>query len=87
MGSTTGGIVALLSSEFLKVVLIAFVIGAPVSYFIAQEWLKTFAYQANIGFGSFLLAGVLSMLIALLAVAFESFKAARANPVNSLRSE
>ncbi len=87
MGATTGRIVALLSGEFLKVVLIAFVIGAPVSYFIAQEWLKTFAYQVDLGFGSFFLAGVLSMLIALLAVGFESFKAARTNPVNSLKVE
>lgn len=87
MGATTGRIVTLLSSEFLKVVLIAFVIGAPVSYFIAQEWLKTFAYQMDIGVGSFLLAGVMSLLIAMMAVAFESYKAARANPVNSLKVE
>jgi putative ABC transport system permease protein len=87
MGATTQGIVALLSGEFLKILLIAFLIGAPVSYFLAKEWLNNFAYRVNLGIGSFLLAGLISLVIAIVAIAFESFKAARANAVNSLKVE
>jgi|GEM_PF-137140 putative ABC transport system permease protein len=77
MGASTPGIVALLSGEFLKILLIAFIIGAPVSYFLAKEWLSNFAYRMNLGIGSFLMAGLISLLIAMAAIAFESFSAAR----------
>jgi putative ABC transport system permease protein len=87
MGATTRGIVALLSGEFLKILLIAFIIGAPVSYFLAKEWLNNFAYRVNLSIGSFLLAGLISLLIAIAAIAFESFKAAKANTVKSLKVE
>jgi putative ABC transport system permease protein len=87
MGATTQGIVALLSGEFLKILLISFIIGAPVSYFLAKEWLNSFAYRVDLGIGLFLLAGLISLLIGIAAIAFESFKAARANTVRSLKVE
>ncbi len=87
LGSTVGGIVALLSREFLQILLFSFLIGAPISYFVAQEWLKNFAYQINPGPGSFLVAGAISFIVVIVAVSYESYKAAKTNPVNSLKSE
>jgi putative ABC transport system permease protein len=86
-GATVGSIVALLSKDFLKLVLIAFVIAAPLAYFAMNRWLEDFAYRIEIGPGIFLLAGALALLIALATVSYQSIKAALANPVKSLRYE
>jgi putative ABC transport system permease protein len=87
LGATVTSIVALLSKDFLKLVLIAFVIAAPLSYFAMNRWLEDFAYRIEIGPGIFLLAGALALLIALTTVSYQSIKAALANPVKSLRYE
>lgn len=87
LGASVGGIVTLLSREFLKLVLIAFVIAVPIGYYAMSQWLESFAYRIELDVVVFLVAGVLSVGIAWFTIGFESIKAAIANPVKSLRNE
>jgi len=87
MGATTSSIVMLLSKEFSKLVIIAFVIAVPFSIYAVQTWLSQFAYKANAGPEIYLVAGLLSFLIAWLTIGYQSVKAARSNPARSLRVE
>ncbi len=87
MGATVTNIVGLLSKDFLKLVLISFVIAVPVAWYFMHQWLQDFAYRIDIGIGIFLLAGGLALFIALATVSWQSVRAALANPVDSLRSE
>ncbi|HEX6982445.1 MAG TPA: ABC transporter permease [Balneolaceae bacterium] len=87
MGATISNIVGLLSKDFLKLVLIGFVIAVPIAWYFMNQWLQDFAYRIEIGVGIFLLAGALALLIALATVSWQSIRAALANPVDSLRSE
>ncbi len=87
MGATIGGIVTLLSREFIKLVLIANVIAWPLAYWAMNRWLENFAYRVNIGISSFLLSAAVALLIALFTVSHQAFKAATANPVEALKYE
>jgi len=87
LGATTLGIISLLSKDFLRLVLLALVIAVPVAWYLMNEWLANFAYSVSIDTWIFLLAGILAILIASFTVSFHSLKAARANPVHSLRTE
>ena len=87
LGATTGNIIQLLSKDFLKLVLVAFVIAAPIAYYLMDQWLQEFAYRIDIQWWVFLLAASAAMVIAFLTVGFQSAKAALANPVDSLRNE
>ncbi len=87
LGATTAGIVALLSNDFLKLVVIAVLVASPVAYFFIQKWLENFAYRIEIQWTVFALAGLAAVTVAFLTVSFQSIKAALANPVKSLRSE
>ncbi len=87
LGASVGSIVALLSRDFLKLVLIAIVIATPVAWYFMSAWLQDFTYRIEIGWWVFALAGVLAVGIALLTVSFQSVRAALTNPVESLRSE
>jgi putative ABC transport system permease protein len=87
MGASVGQIVILLSSEFMKLVFIALLIAIPVSYYGMQNWLNDFAYRINVDWSIFALSGVISIVIALLTVGYQTIKAAQANPSRSLRSE
>lgn len=87
MGASVNQIVGLMSKEFLKLVIIAFVIAVPLAWYTMNKWLEGFAYKMTIDALIFLYAGVGALAIALLTVSFESLKAASANPVKSLRSE
>jgi putative ABC transport system permease protein len=87
LGASSVEIVALLSKEFAKWVLVSNVIAWPVAYFIMNRWLQNFAYRTEIGAGIFLVSAGLTLGIALLTVSFQSVKAAAANPVDSLRYE
>src|SRR5699024_3248021 len=87
MGATVTNIVVLLSKDFLKLVLIGFVIAVPIAFYFMNQWLQGFAYRIDLGVGIFLLAGGLALLIALATVSWQSIRAALANPVDSLRSE
>jgi putative ABC transport system permease protein len=87
MGATVTGIVGLLSKEFVKLVIIAFIIAVPIGYYAMEKWLLGFAFKIELDVLIFVMAGLLSFAIALLTISFESIKAAIANPVKSLRSE
>lgn len=87
LGASVHGIVLLLSKDFARLILIAFLAVAPAVYLVMDRWLQDFAYRIGIGPGVFVLSGVLAMVIALLTVSFQSIKAAMTNPVDSLRSE
>jgi putative ABC transport system permease protein len=87
LGASVSQIVTLLSGSFLKLVLIAFVIAAPVSWLVMNRWLEDFAYRIHIGPGIFLAAGAMAFVIAMLAVSVQAVKAAISNPVKSLRTE
>ena len=86
-GATTFELVTLLSKDFSVLVLIAFVISIPVAYYFGSRWLYNFAYKTSIGIGIFILAGIVSLVLAILTVSYHTLRAARANPVNSLRYE
>jgi putative ABC transport system permease protein len=87
LGASVAGLVALLSRDFLKLVVVAVVIGSPVVYLLMSRWLEGFAYRVEIGPGVFLLVGLLTVLIALLTVSYQSIRAAMADPVKAIRSE
>jgi putative ABC transport system permease protein len=77
----------LLSKELGKLVLIAFVLAAPLAWYGIDWWLKDYNYKTEIGVGLYLMAGLVAFLIALATMSFQSFKAASSDPVKSLRSE
>jgi putative ABC transport system permease protein len=87
LGASEMSLVTLFSKDFIKLVFVALVIAAPVAWYAMHTWLNDFAYRTGIHWWVFLLAGGLTMLIALLTVSFQSVKAALMNPVKSLRSE
>ena len=87
VGASVSGIVNLLSIEFLKLVLIAFLIASPVAWLLMNEWLQDFAYKIDISWWVFAVAGITAILIALFTISFQAVKAAIANPTKSLRTE
>jgi putative ABC transport system permease protein len=87
LGANVGGIVAMISKDFLKLVLIAALIAFPIAWWTMNKWLQSFAFRTNISWWIFILAGLLTVMIALLTVSFQAIKAAVANPVKSLRTE
>jgi putative ABC transport system permease protein len=87
LGANVTGLVSLLSKDFLKLVLIAFVIASPVAWYVMNKWLLDFAYRINITWQVFALAGVIVVVITLITVSYQSIKAALMNPVKSLKVE
>lgn len=87
LGASVTNIAALLSKDFLKLVIIALLIAAPVAGWAMHKWLQGFHYRISIEWWVFAIAGFLSVVIALLTVSFQAIKAAIANPVKSLRTE
>ena len=87
LGASISQIVALMSTEFIKLVLIAFVISVPIAWYSMSRWLDGFAYKISVNLWVFVYAGLAALVIALLTVSFESIKAASTNPVKALRSE
>ncbi len=87
LGASVTNIVQLLSSDFLKLVVISFVVAFPAAFFAIDKWLQNYPYRIDISPWTFGLAAGLAVLIALLTVSFQSIKAALMNPVKSLRSE
>lgn len=87
LGANISGIVAMLSKDFVKLVLIASVLAFPVAWWAMNKWLESFAFRATISWWVFALAGLITIVIALLTVSFQAIKAAIANPVKSLRTE
>ncbi|GAB3729883.1 ABC transporter permease [Spirosoma lituiforme] len=87
LGASVAGIVALLSKDFIKPIIIAILIASPLAWWTMNAWLQDFAYRVDIAWWVFALAGLLAISIALLTVSYQSIKAALMNPVTSLRSE
>jgi putative ABC transport system permease protein len=87
LGASVTNIVALLSTHFLKLVGIAFVIAAPIAWYLMNQWLQGFAYRITITWWVFALAGVMAVCITLLTVSFQAIKAAITNPVKTLKTE
>ena len=87
LGSSSWGIVRLLSSDFTQMVLIAIVIALPVSYFTVQQWLESFAYKIDLEWWYFTGAAALTLLIAWATVGLQTLKAANINPAECLRDE
>jgi len=87
LGASVGSLFALLSSEFLLLVIIALMIASPIAWYAMNKWLQTFAYHTGAQWWMFALSGGLIILIALATVSFQAIKAALVNPIKSLRSE
>ncbi|HLK31215.1 MAG TPA: FtsX-like permease family protein [Puia sp.] len=87
IGASVTQIISLLSKDFLKLVLIAFVIAIPIAWWGGHKWLESFSYKTNISIWMFALGGCIMFAMALLILCLRTFKAATVNPVKSLRSE
>ncbi|MBI1782387.1 MAG: ABC transporter permease [Sphingobacteriales bacterium] len=87
LGASVSGIIGLLSKDFLKLVVIAFVIAAPLAWFVMHQWLQDYAYRINISWWVFVAAGASALAIALFTISMQAIKAAVTNPVKSLRTE
>ncbi|MCE7864084.1 MAG: cell division protein FtsX [Bacteroidetes bacterium CHB5] len=87
LGASNGTILVRLSAEFVQLIVISFGLASVLSYFVMESWLNDFQYSIDIGPGIFVVAGLSSIVIALLTISFQALKAAWSNPVNALRSE
>ena len=87
LGASVNGITALLSKDFLKLVCISLFIAIPVSWYVMNRWLQDFAYRIELSWWIFGLAGLAALGIAFITVSYQAIKAARSNPVKSLRAE
>lgn len=87
LGASSVQVVGLLSKDLLKLVVVAIVVATPLAWYVMNHWLQDFAYHIDVEWWMFLAAGALAVLVALLTVSFQSFKAAMNNPVKSLRSD
>jgi putative ABC transport system permease protein len=87
LGSSELGIFFHLSKEYIRLILVATVLAVPLVYFVMNEWIESFPYHISIQAEVFIIAGGFVLIMAMLTVSFQTIKAARANPVKSLRSE
>ncbi len=87
LGASVSGVVALLSKDFVKLVLIANVVAWPVAWYAMNQWLQDFAYRIELGWWTFALAGGVALVIALVTVSTQAIRAALANPIEALRYE
>lgn len=87
LGASVSNVVILLSKDFTKLILLAFVLAVPLAWYLMNNWLEGFAFRISLGVGVFVIAGLVSLAIAWLTVSYQSIRAAIANPVKSLRSE
>ena len=87
LGASIASLVALLSKDFLKLVLIAIIIASPLAWYAMNKWLQNFAYKTNIGWQVFALTTLVVIVIAFFTVSFQALKAAMMNPVKSIKTE
>lgn len=87
LGATANNIIYLLSKEFIILVLVAFVLAAPIAWLAGNQWLQGFAFQVEIEFWLFIITAVCAVAIALITVGYQTLKAANNNPIDSLRTE
>lgn len=87
LGSSESKIFVLLSSEYIRLVVMAIIIAVPLIYFGMNNWISSFPYQTKISFWVFLVSGSMVLIVSLMTVTFQTLRAARTNPVNALRHE
>ncbi len=87
LGADVTGLAALLSKEFLQLVLLSCLVAFPIAYLVMSKWLKNYSYRIDINWWVFIISGIVAVIIAVVTVSFQSIKVALANPVKSLRSE
>ena len=87
LGSSTAGIIGLLSKDFVKLVLIGNLVAIPLAWYFMQQWLQNFAFRTELNWWVFVVTVLLSLVIALLTISYQAIKAALMNPVKALRSE
>jgi putative ABC transport system permease protein len=87
LGASVPNILNLLSIDFLKLVVISFFVAVPVAAYFMHKWLNDFAYKIKISWWIFALAMLIALLVAFLTISFQALRAARSNPVKSLRTE
>lgn len=87
LGASLPDIVTLFAKEFFLLIAVAFVVAAPAAWYVMNDWLSNFAYQVNLGPGTFAIGLIISFVIAAITIAYQSVKAALANPLKSLRTE
>jgi len=87
LGASVKSVVVLISKDFLKLTLIAALLAFPPAWWVMNKWLEDFAYRIQIGWTVFMVAGLSTIIIALLTISFQAIKAAIANPVKNLRTE
>jgi putative ABC transport system permease protein len=87
LGASVQNILAMVSKDFLRLIVIAIVIAVPLSFLVMQQWLQDFAYRVNIQWWVFVCAGIIALAIAIVTISLQALRAAIANPVKSLRTE
>lgn len=87
LGSTVSGIVGLLSKDYLKLVLLSIVLASPIAWWAVHKWLESFAFKIDVSWWMFVIPALLTLLVAFFTMSYQSVKAARSNPVDSLRDE
>ncbi|MDE1191904.1 MAG: ABC transporter permease, partial [Arachidicoccus sp.] len=87
LGASVGSIASLLSKDFAKLIVIAMLIAFPIAWWAMHRWLQTFAYKTSLSWWIFLSAGIIAIIIAFVTISRQAIKAARANPVKSLKTE
>jgi putative ABC transport system permease protein len=87
LGASVNNIFGLLTRNFVKLVVISFFVAVPFAWYMMQRWLENYAYKITITWDVFLLAGIMSVVIALVTISYQSLRAALANPATNLRSE
>jgi putative ABC transport system permease protein len=86
-GASITGVMYMLSSDYIKLVAIAFIIACPIAWIIMHKWLQNFAYKTDLSWWIFGLSGIIALGIAIFTVSFQTWRAATRNPVESLRYE
>ena len=87
LGASVSNILLLLSTDFVKLIVVALLVATPLAWYLMYQWLQEFAYRINVPWWVFLLAGSVAVFIALATVSIQTMKAAMTNPVKSLRTE
>ena len=87
LGASVSRLVALLSKDFLRLVIIAFIIASPLAWYVMNKWLQNFAYKTSVTWQVFAMTTLIAVVISFVTISFQAIKAAIANPVKSLRTE
>ena len=87
VGASVQTIIAMLSKEYIQLIILSFIISVPLGYYFMDKWLESFAYRIDPAATVFVLSGLISFIIAWVTISFESFRAAMRNPIETLRNQ